>query len=126
MSSAYEPRNVLNEPLEQCSLRPLTGFTRSGSCETGAQDSGVHTVCVRVTQAFLEFSRARGNDLTTPVPESGFPGLTHGDQWCVCAARWQEALEAGCAPHVLLRATHARTLEIVTLADLKAHAIDLS
>jgi len=124
--SAYEPINVLGEPLESCSQRPLTGFTRSGSCETGAQDVGVHTVCVRVTQAFLDFSRARGNDLVTPAPETGFPGLVPGDQWCVCAARWREALEAGCAPHVCLRATHARTLEIVKLSDLKAHAIDIS
>jgi uncharacterized protein (DUF2237 family) len=121
-----EQKNVLGEPLETCSLRPLTGFDRSGSCETGPQDTGVHTVCVRVTQAFLEFSHTRGNDLVTPVPAFGFPGLSPGDQWCVCAARWQEALEAGCAPHVCLRATHARTLEIVKLSDLKAHAIDLS
>jgi uncharacterized protein (DUF2237 family) len=125
MSRADKPKNVLGEPLELCSQRPLTGFTRSGSCETGPQDVGVHSVCVRVTQAFLDFSRSRGNDLVTPVPEAGFPGLTPGDQWCVCAARWREALEAGCAPHVVLRATHARTLEIVELADLKAHAIDL-
>ena len=118
-------KNVLGEPLETCSERPLTGFTRTGSCETGPQDAGVHTVCARVTQAFLEFSWSRGNDLVTPVPEQGFPGLKPGDQWCICAARWKEALAAGCAPHVCLRATHARTLEIVALAELKAHAIDL-
>jgi uncharacterized protein (DUF2237 family) len=123
--NAIEQKNVLGEPLETCSDRPLTGFTRNGSCETGPQDAGMHTVCTRVTQAFLEFSWSRGNDLITPVPESGFPGLKPGDQWCICAARWKEALEAGCAPHVCLRATHARTLEIVALADLKAHAIDL-
>ena len=123
--NAIEQKNVLGEPLETCSDRPLTGFTRNGSCETGPQDAGVHTVCTRVTQAFLEFSWSRGNDLITPVPESGFPGLKPGDQWCICAARWKEALAAGCAPHVCLRATHARTLEIVALADLKAHAIDL-
>ena len=123
--STIEQKNVLGEPLETCSERPLTGFTRNGSCETGPQDAGVHTVCTRVTQAFLEFSWSRGNDLVTPVPEQGFPGLKPGDQWCVCAARWKEALAAGCAPHVCLRATHARTLEIVALADLKAHAIDL-
>jgi hypothetical protein len=123
--NAIEHKNVLGEPLETCSDRPLTGFTRNGSCETGPQDAGVHTVCTRVTQAFLEFSWSRGNDLITPVPESGFPGLKPGDQWCICAARWKEALAAGCAPHVCLRATHARTLEIVALADLKAHAIDL-
>ena len=123
--NAIEHKHVLGEPLETCSDRPLTGFTRNGSCETGPQDAGVHTVCTRVTQAFLEFSWSRGNDLITPVPESGFPGLKPGDQWCICAARWKEALAAGCAPHVCLRATHARTLEIVALADLKAHAIDL-
>jgi len=124
--NAIEQKNVLGEPLETCSDRPLTGFTRNGSCETGPQDAGVHTVCTRVTQAFLEFSWSRGNDLITPVPELGFPGLKPGDQWCICAARWKEALAAGCAPRVCLRATHARTLEIVTLTDLKAHAIDLS
>jgi uncharacterized protein (DUF2237 family) len=124
--NAIEQKNVLGEPLETCSDRPLTGFTRNGSCETGPQDAGVHTVCTRVTQAFLEFSWSRGNDLITPVPELGFPGLKPGDQWCICAARWKEALAAGCAPRVCLRATHERTLEIVTLADLKAHAIDLS
>ena len=124
--NAIEQKNVLGEPLETCSDRPLTGFTRNGSCETGPQDAGVHTVCTRVTQAFLEFSWSRGNDLITPVPELGFPGLKPGDQWCICAARWKEALAAGCAPRVCLRATHVRTLEIVTLADLKAHAIDLS
>jgi uncharacterized protein len=123
--NAIEQKNVLGEPLETCSDRPLTGFTRNGSCETGPQDPGVHTVCTRVTQAFLEFSWSRGNDLITPVPELGFPGLKPGDQWCICAARWKEALAAGCAPHVCLRATHARTLDIVALADLKAHAIDL-
>jgi uncharacterized protein len=124
--SAVERKNVLGEPLETCSERPLTGVTRNGSCETGPQDAGVHTVCARVTQAFLEFSWSRGNDLVTPIPELGFPGLKPGDQWCVCAARWKEALAAGCAPRVCLRATHVRTLEIVALADLKAHAIDLS
>ena len=124
--SANESKNVLGEPLESCSLRPLTGFTRNGACETGVQDVGGHTVCIRVTRAFLDYSRAHGNDLGTPMPEFDFPGLTPGDQWCVCAARWQEALEAGCAPHVCLRATHARALEIVKLADLKAHAIDIS
>ena len=124
--STIEQKNVLGEPLESCSQRPLAGFTRNGSCETGPQDAGVHTVCARMTQAFLDFSWARGNDLGTPVPESGFPGLKPGDHWCICAARWREALAAGCAPRVRLRATHVRTLELVALADLKAHAIDLS
>jgi uncharacterized protein len=120
------PKNVLGEPLESCSLDPRTGFTRSGSCETGPEDLGSHTVCVKVTREFLDFSRARGNDLATPVPDFGFPGLKPGDRWCLCALRWQEALQAGVAPRVMLRATHERALEVVALADLKAHALDLS
>ena len=119
-------KNVLGETLESCSVRPLTGFTRTGSCETGPQDVGSHTVCSQVTQEFLDFSRSQGNDLVTPVPEFDFPGLRPGDRWCVCAARWQEAFEAGCAPRVVLRATHERALEVVSMADLKAHALDLN
>ena len=121
-----QPKNVLGEPLEVCSLRPRTGFSRSGSCETGPQDLGSHTVCAQVTREFLEFSRKQGNDLVTPVPAFGFPGLKPGDRWCLCAARWKEALEAGAAPRVALRATHERALEFVSLADLKPHALDLS
>jgi len=121
-----EPKNVIGEPLETCSLEPMTGFTRSGSCETGPQDMGSHTVCARVTAEFLEYSKAQGNDLTTPVPEFGFPGLKPGDRWCLCAARWQEAFNAGCAPRVALRATHQRALEVCSIADLKRHAVDLS
>jgi hypothetical protein len=121
-----QAKNVLGEPLETCSERPKTGFTRSGSCETGPEDLGSHTVCAQVTRDFLEFSRGRGNDLGTPVPAFGFPGLKPGDRWCLCAARWQEALEAGVAPRVALRATHERALDVVSLADLKAHAVDLS
>jgi len=121
-----QPKNVLGEPLEPCSLSPRTGFTRSGSCETGPQDLGSHTVCVQVTREFLAFSRARGNDLSTPAPEHGFPGLKPGDRWCLCAARWQEAFDAGAPPRVALRATHARALGTVGLADLKVHALDLS
>lgn len=120
------PKNVFGEPLESCSLDPRTGFTRSGSCETGPEDLGSHTICVKVTREFLDFSRAKGNDLTTPVPDFGFPGLKPGDRWCLCALRWQEALQAGVAPRVMLRATHERALEAVALADLKAHALDLS
>lgn len=119
------PLNVLGLPLEACSLDPLTGFTRSGACETGPQDLGSHTVCAQVTEEFLAFSRARGNDLVTPVPEYGFPGLKPGDRWCLCAARWREAFEAGCAPRVRLRSTHAKTLEVVPLGALKAHALDI-
>jgi uncharacterized protein (DUF2237 family) len=121
-----DPRNVFGEPLAPCSLQPRTGFTRSGACETGPDDPGVHGVCARVSAEFLAFSAARGNDLTTPHPEFGFPGLKPGDRWCLCAARWQEALAAGVAPRVVLRATHARVLDVVDLADLKAHALDLS
>lgn len=119
-------KNVLGEPLEVCSLDPKTGFTRSGACETGPQDLGSHTVCAKVTAEFLAFSASRGNDLSTPVPAFDFPGLAPGDRWCLCAARWQEAFEAGCAPRVMLRATHERALEVCQLGDLKAHAADLS
>lgn len=117
--------NVLGEPLVPCSDEPLTGFFRDGCCNTSAEDFGLHAVCVRVTADFLEFSRSRGNDLITPHPEFGFPGLKPGDQWCLCAARWQEAHEAGVAPRVLLQATHAAALRVVKLKDLKEHAIDL-
>ena len=120
------PLNVLGQPLESCSMDPLTGFLRTGSCETCAEDVGSHTVCVQVSREFLEFSKSRGNDLSTPRPEFGFPGLQAGDRWCLCAARWQEALEAGSAPRVLLRSTHERALEILSLNDLKAYAIDLN
>lgn len=107
-------------------MDPLTGFLRTGRCETCAEDIGSHTVCVQMTQEFLEFSKSRGNDLSTPHPEFGFPGLQPGNRWCLCAARWQEALEAGMAPRVLLRSTHERALEILSLNDLKAYAIDLN
>ncbi len=117
--------NVLEEPLELCSLAPRTGFTRTGNCETGPQDIGSHTVCARVTREFLDYSRERGNDLVTPVPEHGFPGLKPGDRWCLCAARWREALIAGCAPHVVLTATHRKALDVVSLSDLKSRALDL-
>ena len=121
-----QQRNVFGEPIEVCSLNPTTGFYRSGCCETGPEDVGVHTVCVEVTKAFLVFSKARGNDLSTPRPEYGFPGLNAGDRWCLCAERWQEALAAGVAPRVVLAATHEATLEIADLADLKRHALDLA
>jgi uncharacterized protein (DUF2237 family) len=119
-------RNVFGDPVATCSLAPRTGFFRDGCCNTGPEDIGLHTVCVEVTAEFLAFSRARGNDLSSPRPELGFPGLRPGDRWCLCAARWQEALEAGAAPRVVLAATHEATLEIVTLADLKRHALDLA
>jgi uncharacterized protein (DUF2237 family) len=114
-------KNVLGGELETCSYDPLTGFYRDGCCNTGADDLGVHVVCARVTAEFLEFSKQGGNDLTTPRP--GFSGLHPGDQWCLCAARWQEAFEAGMAPDVVLEATHIRALEWVNLEDLRRHAV---
>ena len=127
MSDSDEAQpNVFGEPVEMCSLTPRTGFFRDGCCHTGPEDVALHTVCVEVTAEFLRFSKARGNDLSTPRPEFDFPGLEPGDRWCLCAARWQEALEAGCAPRVVLTATHAATLEVVKLADLKKHALDLA
>ena len=119
-------RNVLGEPLTTCSERPRTGFFRDGCCHTGPEDVGVHTVCVLMTAEFLAYSREQGNDLSTPRPEFGFPGLRPGDRWCLCAGRWQAALEAGRAPRVVLQATHERTLEICAMADLKRFALDLS
>jgi uncharacterized protein len=121
-----QQRNVLGEALVECSSRPMTGFFRTGCCETDASDRGAHTVCVQVTAEFLAFSKRAGNDLSTPQPDFGFPGLKPGDRWCLCAARWREALEAGMAPAVVLRATHERTLDYVFLEDLKRLAIDLS
>ncbi|MBM3368430.1 MAG: DUF2237 domain-containing protein [Betaproteobacteria bacterium] len=118
--------NVLGEPLAPCSLDPLTGFYRDGCCNTGYDDTGIHTVCVRVSREFLAFSKSRGNDLSTPAPEFGFSGLKPGDQWCLCAGRWREALDAGMAPPVVLAATHEETLAIVPLEALKRHAIDLA
>lgn len=118
-------RNVLGGELQMCSSRPLTGFFRNGCCDTGAQDVGLHVICAQMTAQFLEFSVKRGNDLVTPVPEFGFPGLEPGDRWCLCAARWREALLAGVAPPVVLAATHEAALEIVSLDDLKRYAIDL-
>ncbi len=118
-------QNVLGTELAACSTEPLTGFYRNGCCDTGADDAGVHTVCCVMTDAFLEFSRSVGNDLSTPRPEYNFPGLVAGDRWCVCAARWREAADAGMAPHVVLEATHARTLEWATRDELEAHAAEL-
>lgn len=118
-------RNVLGGPLGECGSRPLTGFFRDGCCNTGPQDLGSHTVCVVVTDDFLSFSRQRGNDLSTPRPEYNFPGLVAGDRWCLCAARWQEALDAGAAPRVVLNATNEAALAIVDLDDLRRHAIDV-
>ena len=119
-------RNVLGERLEPCSTAPVTGFFRNGCCDTSAEDTGSHTVCAVMTAEFLAFSKARGNDLSTPMPQWGFPGLKPGDRWCLCAPRWQEAFAAGKAPRVALRATHEGALEFCALADLKRFAVDLA
>jgi uncharacterized protein (DUF2237 family) len=118
-------RNVLGGPLGTCSEKPLTGFFRDGCCNTSDEDLGLHTVCVVLSAEFLAFSKERGNDLSTPHPEFDFPGLQAGQRWCLCAARWREALHAGAAPRVVLTATNEATLEVVTLDELKRHAIDL-
>lgn len=118
--------NVFGEKLSPCSADPVTGFYRNGCCSTGAEDIGRHVVCAEVTAAFLEYSKRAGNDLSTPRPEFGFPGLKPGDRWCLCADRWQQAFEAGAAPRVVLGATHRLALEHVDLADLKRHALDLA
>jgi len=117
-------RNVLGEPLAACGGDPVTGFYRDGCCNTGPEDLGAHTVCAEVTREFLEYSAAQGNDLTAPNELAGFPGLRPGDRWCLCAARWQEARRAGCAPRVILAATHEAALEIVPFEDLRPYALD--
>lgn len=117
-------KNVLGTELQTCSTDPMTGFFRNGCCHTGPGDEGLHLVCARMTKEFLEFSRSRGNDLSTPIPEYGFPGLKPGDRWCLCAARWKEALEADMAPPVVLEATHISALEFMELEELQAHAIE--
>ena len=119
-------KNVFGEPLQTCSDSPVTGFFRDGCCNTGPEDLGSHTVCAVMTAEFLEFSKKAGNDLSTPMPEFDFPGLKPGGRWCLCAARWRQAFEAGMAPKVVLAATHESALEIVALKDLKRFAIDLS
>ncbi|RKZ13788.1 DUF2237 domain-containing protein [bacterium] len=117
-------RNILGGELQPCSMDPLTGYFRDGCCNTGSGDVGVHTVCIVATMEFLEFSRSRGNDLTTPMPHLGFEGVKPGDRWCLCAARWLEALEADAAPPVVLEATNMVSLEWVSMDDLCAHAVD--
>lgn len=119
-----DARNVLGGALEICSIAPITGFFRNGCCHTGPQDRGSHTVCAVMTKEFLEFSKAQGNDLSTPMPQYGFPGLKPGDRWCLCAPRWQEALLADRAPKVVLRASHEGALRHCQLADLSRHATD--
>lgn len=121
-----EARNVVGGELETCCTSPMTGYYRDGKCNTGGGDFGAHVVCSQLTQEFLEFTKSRGNDLSTPMPGSNFPGLKPGDRWCLCASRWQEALEAGVAPPVVLSSTHASALEYVSLDELKQHALDLA
>ena len=116
--------NVLGTPLLPCSYDPLTGYFRDGCCKTDANDLGSHVVCAKVTQAFLDFSLRRGNDLITPRPEYRFAGLRAGDRWCLCANRWKEALQAGVAPPVVLECSHHRALQFVALADLQTHALE--
>ncbi len=123
MSTQNDPttpaRNVLGQPLVPCSFNPLTGYFRDGCCKTDETDHGTHVVCAVMTDSFLEFSKARGNDLSTPRPQWRFPGLHAGDAWCLCAMRWQEAFAAGCAPRVKLESTHMAALQVVTLGDLE-------
>ncbi len=125
-SDMDESLNVFGERLETCGEDPVTGFFRDGCCNTSEQDFGSHTVCVEVTEAFLAFSKARGNDLMTPMPAYGFPGLKPGNRWCLCASRWLEAHRMDKAPRVHLRRTHQRALEIVPLEVLREHAADLN
>ena len=120
-----DDKNVLGGELLPCSISPRTGFYRDGCCNTGPEDLGLHVVCAEVTDSFLRFACSRGNDLITPAVEFGFPGLKAGDRWCVCAATWREAFEAGVAPPVVLRATHEETLAVIPLDALKQHALDL-
>ncbi len=116
-------KNVIGSPLEICSLDPLTGWTREGSCKVDEKDVGVHGVCVEVSEEFLAFSKSRGNDLSTPMPMSGFPGLKPGDRWCLCAPRWKEALDNGMAPPVNLLATHEAALQFASLENLLEHSL---
>jgi uncharacterized protein len=117
-------KNVLGEPLAACCTDPMTGFYRDGYCHTGGGDAGVHVVCAEMTAEFLEFSKSRGNDLSTSMPQYEFPGLVPGDRWCLCAARWKEAYDAGMAPPVVLDACHISSLEFATLEELQEHAVD--
>jgi len=122
----HDSLNVLGEPLDLCENRPVTGFYRDGHCNTSDQDVGSHTVCIDVSQSFLEFSKSKGNDLSTPAPQYGFEGLREGDAWCLCAARWLEAYENDSAPRIFLMRTHQRALEVVPFELLKQFAVDLN
>jgi hypothetical protein len=118
--------NVFGEAIEECCSNPITGYFRDGFCRTAKYDRGSHTVCAQITDEFLEFSKSRGNDLSTPRPEFEFPGLVAGQAWCLCASRWLEAYESGCAPKVFLRRSNSMALEIVPMEALKASAADLN
>ena len=126
MEPMEKQKNVLDSELQDCGIDPMTGFYRDGCCNTGPGDVGTHTVCAIMTNEFLEYSKSKGNDLITPRPEFDFPGLKAGDAWCLCALRWEEARQAGCAPRVKLTSTNIKTLEMVEFEDLKAHQIDLN
>ena len=116
-------KNVFGSEIQLCNTAPMTGFYRNGCCETGSGDGGLHIICAELTDEFLEFAKAEGNDLSTPVPEYGFQGLKAGDRWCLCASRWRQAMEAGCAPPVVLEATHETTLEVVPLNVLQKYEL---
>ncbi len=120
-----QQRNVFGDPIEECGYDPVTGFYRDGMCNSDDNDMGSHTVCVKVTDTFLEYSASKGNDLTTPMPEYGFPGLIAGDRWCLCAERWSEAYKDSVAPKVILAATNIKALEVISMDILKKYAIDL-
>lgn len=124
--SAEAGRSVFGRPLVPCSERPKTGFFRDGCCNTSPDDKGAHVVCAQMTAEFLAFSRERGNDLSRPAPQFGFPGLRPGDRWCLCADRWKEALDAGCAPPIFLASTHERALDHVSFDELRRYALDLN
>jgi len=126
MSEQQQQKNVFGEPIASCSEAPVTGFYRNGCCDTGPEDIGSHTVCAIMTDEFLTYTKSAGNDLSTPVPAYGFPGLKAGDRWCLCAARWKQAFDAGAAPRIVLAATNEAALELIPLEDLKRYAIDLS
>jgi hypothetical protein len=126
MSSVEKQKNVFGEEIETCCESPITGFFRDGFCHTDDTDEGVHTICVSMTEDFLEFSKSKGNDLSTPRPEFNFPGLKEGDGWCLCAERWVEAYEVSMAPKLYIKRTNLRTLDIVPLEILKKFAIDLN
>ncbi len=119
-----ETKNVLGTDLQTCCTSPMTGFYRDGTCQTGPQDQGVHVVCAELTEAFLSYTKAQGNDLSTPRPEYNFPGLKPGDKWCLCATRWKEAMDDGVAPAVVLESTHEAALKHVSLDDLKQHSVE--